>query len=91
MIHTNEEQLNRKHMDKINEKNEDMKYYEKSLIPQLQVEDEIKYQKEQERIMKIKQYKEDLDRQCLENKKNKLGAYNINLYNNNISNNNNIY
>jgi hypothetical protein len=83
MIHSNEEQLNRRQMDKLNEKNEDMKYYEQNLIPQLQEMKEQKFQKEQERIMNIKKYKEDLDRQCLENKKNKLGIYNVNLYNNN--------
>jgi len=80
MILSNEEQLNRRQMDKINEKNEDMKYYEQKLIPQLQELKEQNLQKEQARIMNIKKYKEDLDRQCQENRKIKLGIYNTNFY-----------
>jgi len=80
MILSNEEQLNRRQMDKINEKNEDMKYYEQKLIPQLQELKEQNLQKEQARIMNIKKYKEDLDRQCQENRKIKFGIYNTNFY-----------
>ena len=78
MIHSYDDQVNRRQRDKINEKVEDLKHYQENLIPQLEQLKEQNLQKEQEKMMKIKKYKEDLDRQCQENKKIKYGAYNTN-------------
>lgn len=79
MLLSNEEQNNRRQKDRINEKIEDLKYYEEQVIPQLQELKEQKYQKEKERLMNIKKYKEELDKQCIENRKIKLGIYNTNF------------
>ena len=78
MISSYDDQVNRRQRDKINEKVEDLKYYEENLIPQLQELKEQRLQKEKAKMLSIKKYKEDLDRQCIENKKIKYGVYNTN-------------
>lgn len=81
MLISNEEQLLRKHKDKINEKIEDKKYYEEQLIPKLLEMREINNQKELDRLNNIKKYKEDLDKQIIENRKLKFGYFSPNYLN----------
>ena len=78
MLLSNEEQLNRRQRDKINEKIEDKKYFQENLVPQLLELKEQKNIMERERVMSIKKYKEDLDRQVQENKKIKFGYFSPN-------------
>jgi len=73
MVLSNEEIIKRKQMEKLNEKIVEKKFFEENMIPQLLELQEQKNQKEKERIMTIKKYKEDLDKQIQENRKIKYG------------------
>lgn len=78
MLLSNEEQLSRRQREKINERIEDKKYFEEQVIPQILEIKEQNDQKERERVMSIKKYKEDLDKQCQQNRKIKFGLFNPN-------------
>jgi hypothetical protein len=73
MVLSNVEQIKRKQIEKLNEKIYEKKFFEENMIPQLMELQEEKNLKEKERIMSIKKYKEDLDKQIEENRKIKFG------------------
>lgn len=72
MLMNNKENILRRQRDKLNEKIEDKKYYEENMAQMYEMQ-ELRNQKEREKAMSMKKYKEDLDRQVLENKKIKYG------------------
>ncbi len=74
MIQSYDEQQMQKRNQKLSEKIIDKKFYEEKLIPQLQAFRQEQFEKEKIRIENIKKYKEELDKQVNENKKNKYGT-----------------
>lgn len=78
MIQSHDEQQMQRRNQKLNEKIMDKKYYEESLIPQLQAYRQEQFNKEMLRIENIKKYKEELDKQVNENKKIKYGTKYLN-------------